>query len=32
MIRVSVLYPKTSDSRFDMGYYLSKHVTSPKPD
>lgn len=26
MIRVTVLYPKTNDSRFDMDYYLSKHV------
>jgi uncharacterized protein (TIGR02118 family) len=26
MIRVTVLYPKTNDSHFDMDYYLSKHV------
>lgn len=26
MIRVTVLFPKTSDSHFDMDYYLSKHV------
>jgi uncharacterized protein (TIGR02118 family) len=26
MIRVSVLYPKKSDSTFDMDYYLNKHV------
>ena len=26
MIRVSVLYPKTSNSHFDMDYYLSKHI------
>jgi uncharacterized protein (TIGR02118 family) len=26
MIRITVLFPKTSDSHFDMDYYLSKHV------
>ena len=26
MIRVTALYPKTSDSHFDMDYYLNKHV------
>jgi len=26
MIRVSVLYPKTSDSHFDLDYYLNKHI------
>ena len=26
MIRVTVLFPKTSDSHFDMDYYLSRHV------
>ena len=26
MIRVTVTYPKTPDSTFDMGYYLSKHM------
>jgi uncharacterized protein (TIGR02118 family) len=26
MIRVTVLFPKTNDSHFDMDYYLSKHV------
>jgi uncharacterized protein (TIGR02118 family) len=26
MIRLTALYPKTSDSHFDMDYYLSKHV------
>lgn len=26
MIRVTVLFPKTSDSHFDMNYYLNKHV------
>lgn len=26
MIRVTVLYPKTSDSTFDMDYYLNKHT------
>lgn len=26
MIRATVLFPKTSDSHFDMDYYVSKHV------
>ena len=26
MIRVTVLFPKTRNSHFDMDYYLSKHV------
>jgi len=26
MIRVTTLFPKTSDSHFDMDYYLTKHV------
>lgn len=26
MVKVSVLYPKTADSRFDMSYYLTKHI------
>jgi uncharacterized protein (TIGR02118 family) len=26
MIRVTVLFPRTSDSHFDMDYYLSRHV------
>ena len=26
MIRITVLFPKTSDSHFDMEYYLNKHV------
>ena len=30
MIRVSVLYPKTGESRFDMNYYLTKHVPMVK--
>src|SRR5215213_7647521 len=30
MIRVTVLFPKTSDSHFDMEYYLSKHVPMTK--
>jgi uncharacterized protein (TIGR02118 family) len=30
MIRVSVLYPKTSDSHFDMNYYLTKHIPRVK--
>ncbi len=25
MIRVSVLYPKTDESTFDMDYYVTKH-------
>jgi hypothetical protein len=30
MIRVTVLFPKTSDSHFDMNYYLTKHVPMTK--
>jgi uncharacterized protein (TIGR02118 family) len=30
MSRVTVLFPKTSDSHFDMDYYLSKHVPMTK--
>ncbi|MBC8155390.1 MAG: EthD family reductase [Bacteroidetes bacterium] len=26
MICLTVLYPKTADSRFDMGYYLDAHT------
>ena len=26
MIKVSVLYPKTADAKFDMGYYCEKHM------
>lgn len=26
MIRLAVLYPRSSDSTFDMDYYLNKHV------
>jgi uncharacterized protein (TIGR02118 family) len=26
VIKVNVLYPNTADSRFDMPYYLSKHI------
>lgn len=26
MIVLTVLYPKTADSRFDMDYYLNQHV------
>jgi uncharacterized protein (TIGR02118 family) len=26
MIRVSVLYPKAEGSKFDMQYYLSRHI------
>ena len=26
MIKVSVLYPSGADSRFDMDYYLNRHV------
>jgi uncharacterized protein (TIGR02118 family) len=30
MIKVSVLYPNGADSRFDMNYYLSKHIPMVK--
>ncbi len=30
MIRVTVLYPKTSDSTFDMAYYLNTHTPMVK--
>src|ERR1041384_4987573 len=30
MIRVTVLFPKTSDSYFDMNYYVNKHVPMTK--
>jgi uncharacterized protein (TIGR02118 family) len=30
MIRLTALWPKTSDSHFDMDYYLSKHVPMTK--
>jgi uncharacterized protein (TIGR02118 family) len=26
MIKVSVMYPNNTGSRFDMGYYCSKHI------
>ena len=26
MIKVSVLYPNTAGCKFDMGYYLNKHM------
>jgi uncharacterized protein (TIGR02118 family) len=26
MIRVSVLYPNAADTKFDMAYYLSRHI------
>ena len=26
MIRISVIYPKTDDSRFDLDYYLAQHI------
>ena len=26
MIRVVILYPKTAESRFDMAYFLSRHI------
>ncbi|HVA37322.1 MAG TPA: EthD family reductase [Candidatus Dormibacteraeota bacterium] len=26
MIKVSVLYPQTSDTRFDMAYYTNRHI------
>jgi uncharacterized protein (TIGR02118 family) len=30
MIRVSVLYPKTSEGHFDLEYYLNKHIPMVK--
>ena len=30
MIRVSVLYPKTSEGNFDLDYYLNKHIPMVK--
>ena len=30
MIRLIALWPKTTDSHFDMDYYLSKHVPMTK--
>jgi uncharacterized protein (TIGR02118 family) len=30
MIKVSVLYPNGSDSRFDMSYYLNSHMPMVK--
>ena len=30
MITVSILYPRTQGSRFDMEYYLNKHVPMVK--
>jgi len=29
MIRVSVFYPNQEGARFDMGYYLQKHMRLP---
>lgn len=26
MFKVSVLYPRQSDTKFDMGYYLNSHI------
>ena len=26
MLRVTILYPRTAESRFDMDYYLEKHI------
>ena len=26
MVKISILYPKKKDSRFDMEYYLKKHM------
>jgi uncharacterized protein (TIGR02118 family) len=26
MVKVSVLYPNTAGCKFDMGYYLNKHM------
>ena len=30
MIRLTVLFPKTSDSHFDMEYFLNKHIPMTK--
>jgi len=30
MIKVSVLYPNGADSKFDMNYYLTKHIPMVK--
>jgi uncharacterized protein (TIGR02118 family) len=30
MIRVTVLYPKTADSRFDLDYYVNSHLPMVK--
>ena len=30
MIRVTVLYPRSSDTHFDMDYYLNKHIPMVK--
>ncbi len=30
MIRVSVLYPNGADTKFDMNYYLAKHIPMVK--
>ena len=30
MIKVSVLYPKSPDTKFDMNYYLTKHIPMVK--
>ena len=30
MIRVSVLYPKSDNSHFDLDYYLTKHIPMTK--
>ena len=26
MVKVSVLYPKASDTKFDMAYYINRHI------
>jgi uncharacterized protein (TIGR02118 family) len=30
MIKVSVFYPKSPDAKFDMNYYLTKHIPMVK--